>query len=302
MPSPGRFGSTPDEAVARIRRPGRPESPGTTATAAAPSLMPQAVAGGHGALRAEGRPQPCETGNRHARARSLVGGHPADRDDLVPERARLLGRPGAHVGPHGVGVLRLAGDAVLLREQVGGQPHLGVAHVRGREGRPLVAHRGRVAGRRPEPPGGGRRRLDTSREHRAAGAAHQRGRYLDRRQPAPALAVDGQRRHAVRQARGKRRHPGDVPAGAGAVAQHHLGRWHLSAPGGPGPARPATPRRRPRARGPPCRRACGQRRRSGEHRTWWTLSPGHGAGCACAAPSAPRAAASRGSRTAGTRA
>jgi len=59
-------------------------------------------------------------------------------------------------------------------------------------------------------------------DHHRGAVADQRGSDGDRREAAAALAVDGQRGHGQRQARGERRHPGDVTAGAHAVAEHDL--------------------------------------------------------------------------------
>ncbi len=68
----------------------------------------------------------------------------------------------------------------------------------------------------------GRRRLHPTREHRSAGLDQGRPDD-DRGQPAAALPIDGQARHADPESGLQRRVAGEVTTGSGAVAEHHLG-------------------------------------------------------------------------------
>ena len=135
------------------------------------------VAGGDGAVGAERRPQPGQPLGREPGAGPLVAPTPSDRDHLGVEPPGRPGRLAARACERAAySSCALPAHAARLRQQVVGQPHVGVAYRGRREGRALVAHRLAAVHRRPEPPRRGRRRLDPAGEdhaglRRAPGAA-----------------------------------------------------------------------------------------------------------------------------------
>ncbi len=226
MPMPGRFGSTPAVAVARMRRPGRAEPLVRVAVddrhRRGAVVDPAGVAGGDGAVGPEGRPEPGQPLDGHTGAGAVVAVDATDRDDLLVEAAGLLGRICTSVGLRGIAVLALPRDAALGREQVRGEAHVGVTELGGGEGRAFVALRLLSRRRWPEPPGRGGDGLGAAGEDQSRCLADQRGRRRDRRETAAALPVHGQPRNRHRQSGGQGRDASDVAARAHAVAEHHL--------------------------------------------------------------------------------
>ena len=216
-----------------MRRAGRPSSRATasvvTAIAAAPSEIPHELpAVTVPVRRAERRAR--EAGARRRPASSdargrLVARDPADRDDLGVEAAAARGAALAQlVRARRPGVLpRRARCRAPRRPASAASPISGSAS---RSGRTAHGCSGglAVAVGRPEPPRRRGCRLRPAGEHELGVArAHDAGRLRDGLEPEPHCRSTVTAGHALRRARrAGAETPGDVAAGAHAVAEHDL--------------------------------------------------------------------------------
>ena len=244
-------------------------------SAAAPSLIPLALPGGHGALGAKRRLELREHVGSRLRSRMLVDDDLTDRDELVVEAARCVRQLPALLRASGERVLILARHAPLLGDVLARLPHrlqrehllepwVGEAPAERRvPQRPVATRERRVRLRRDE-----RRaahRLDaTGDDDLGVTCEHGVTGGHDRRQTRGAETVQRDTCDRLRKAGEKRGHPRDVAvvlarlvraAEVDVVDRAAVDRGSLHRGGDGDPREIVRPHARERTRVPPDRRA-----------------------------------------------